>query len=470
MSAIHGLRAAYESLPAGARGLVGPVARFLPTRVRYGGAFVSETDCLRRAAASADFDAQLAEERLQFLMRAALRTPYWSAALERAGLSGRTSFTIDDLRQLPLVDKQVVREHHEAMLDPSIPESARKYVTTGGTSGRPLGVWIDKNASPRDWAHVVDAWNTLGYRLDDRRAVLRGVRLGDGVQRRVTTYEPLRRELYVSVFDLDESHLPDIERALVRFSPRFLHGYPSALEVLGRYLRRSGAVLPALKGIFAVSENLYPGQREYLESLFGVPVVTFYGMSEKVAFAAECAARDGYHVHEMYGHVDLVAADGTLITEPGVRGEIVATGLISAVMPLIRYRTGDFSSWRSGPCPCGRPGRRLGPIEGRWNREYLVTRSGSRVHMAALNLHSSVFDNVERYRFVQSEPGCVRLLLVPGLGYKDADGSRIQAEMDGKLSGLVEVELVTTTTMDLTQRGKGVFIEQLIPDTDELGR
>jgi len=107
--------------------------------------------------------------------------------------------------------------------------------------------------------------------------------------------------------------------------------------------------------VFAVSENLYPGQREYLESLFAAPVSSFYGMSEKAAFAAQCVHRDGYHVHETYGYVELVDERGEAITEPGVRGEIVATGLISTCVPLIRYRTGDYSAWLEGDCPAVGP-------------------------------------------------------------------------------------------------------------------
>ncbi len=30
-----------------------------------------------------------------------------------------------------------------------------------------------------------------------------------------------------------------------------------------------------------------------------------------------------------------------------------------------RYRTGDAACWLPGPCPCGVPLRRLGPVQGR---------------------------------------------------------------------------------------------------------
>ena len=49
----------------------------------------------------------------------------------------------------------------------------------------------------------------------------------------------------------------------------------------------------------------------------------------------------------------------------GIPGEIVITTLTREAMPLIRYRTGDVAALLPGPCACGSPLRRLGPVRGR---------------------------------------------------------------------------------------------------------
>lgn len=466
LPSIHDARCVYEALPESVRTLAGEAARRLPVRMRYGSAYVAESQLILAAASSPELERQVAEERLSVLIRRAGRTPFWKPLLDEARVKGSCSTSFADLRRLPLLDKETVRGALDTMIDPDMSFQRRKYVTTGGTTGRPLGVWIDRDASPRDWAHVVSAWSAVGYRLDDRRVVLRGVNLGDGASRRLTRYEALRQELYVSVFDLDEDHLPEIQERVNRFGARYLHGYPSALEVLGRSYAGSNARRPRLDAIFAVSENLYPGQREHIESLFDAPVVSFYGMSEKAAFASECAQRNGYHVHEIYGHIEIVDEQGRAVDEPGVRGEIVTTGLVSGSVPLIRYRTGDHAVWLDGTCKCGRAGRRLGPIEGRWGREFLVTQKGSRIHMSALNLHSAAFDAVARFRFIQEAPGQVNLLVVPMREYSLEDRRRILREMDRKLKGLVEVHLIEVETLELSPRGKGIFIEQRLSDVE----
>lgn len=461
-TSIHSLRDRYERLPTILRFAVGSVARALPTRVRYGSVFVNTlnaaTECEQNSVEELAFRQ---ERQLARLVMAALRSEFWRETFVESGMPAGPR-SVDCLRKLPLLDKETVRANVDRMLAEGYPPDRRKWVTTGGTAGQPLGLWIDKDASVRDWAFVVNAWSRVGFRLDERRLVLRGRRLGAGEQRKLLEYEQLRREMYVSVFDLDRDHLPEIRRAVRRFGSRYVHGYPSAMEVLGRSLKENNQKYRP-SALLAVSENLYPGQRELLEKLYeGARLFSIYGMSEKGAFASECETSTELHVEPLYGYVELVDAVGNRVDEPGVRGEIVVTGLISRCMPLIRYRTGDYAAWSGGPCSCGRPHPRLGQIEGRWTQEYLVAKSGSKISMTALNIHSAAFDHVRRFQFVQETPGHVTLLIEPSESYREADGERLSEELSAKLSDQVVLTLKLVDRVPQTHLGKQRFIDQRI--------
>jgi phenylacetate-CoA ligase len=402
------------------------------------------------------------DDSLAALGAAASRTTWWSRVFDELAMPLGPR-TVEELSRLPLLSKDDVREHAHEMLDPSVPESARKWVTTGGSTGAPLGLWISKDASAIDWAFVVDAWNRVGFNLDEKRVVLRGRRLGSAGRRELVEYEPMRRELYVSTFDLDEEHLPAIRRAVTRFGARYLHGYPSAMQALGRSYAHSGDVSPRWEALLAVSEALDPSQRSDLERLLGARVFSFYGMTEKAAFAAECEHSNELHVDERYGIVELVDAEGRVVDSPGVVGEVVATGLISSAMPLLRYRTGDRAAWAEGDCPCGRPMRRLLSVEGRWNgSDALVGIGGAIIPMTALNVHSPVFDRVQRFRFLQERPGAAALLVLPGAGFGQADEAAILGELGGKLEGQVSLTLERVDELPLTVRGKLLFVDQRI--------
>jgi len=456
---IHTLRAAYESLPTGVRTAAGTVGRLLPVRVRYGAPFIDEMALIARTERDIEATARIVDGRLDTVYTACARTSFWRKRISHVD----TSRGLAALPDIEPIDKDVLRECVPEMLDSTVPLASRKYVTTGGTTGSQVGFWLDKDASLRDWAYVVSAWGRAGFRLDDPRVVLRGVRLGEGERRELTRYEPLRRELYVSTFDMDAAHLPEIRARIDAFDARFIHGYPSAMEALGRSYTDAGLTAPQTKALFAVSENLYPDQRRVLEEMFSARVLSLYGMSERACFAAECESSTDLHVAQTYGIIELLSESGEPITAAGVLGEIVATGLLSTSMPLVRYRTGDYAMWADGPCRCGRPGPRLTHVEGRWRSEYLVSGTGTKISMTAINMHSAALGHVTRFRFVQEVAGYADLLVEPGSGYTAEIGATILAELNAKLSGQVALRLVPVDHITLSPRGKHLFIDQRIP-------
>jgi phenylacetate-coenzyme A ligase PaaK-like adenylate-forming protein len=79
----------------------------------------------------------------------------------------------------------------------------------------------------------------------------------------------------------------------------------------------------------------------------------------------DCAARRGYHLREADVYYEIIdPRTGSPLTE-GERGEIVVTTLTRSGMPLLRYRTGDYSRWLPGGCPCGTVLRTMEHVRGR---------------------------------------------------------------------------------------------------------
>ena len=451
------MRTFYESLPGPVKAIGGPVARSLPLRMRYGSAFVSALhEAHRLEWAGPEEQAAAADAKLRALSAAAVTSPYWRRVFRDCGVPDGPHDAVG-LERLPLISKDEVAEHTADMLTSS--SALRKWVTTGGTSGQQLGLWIDKDSSARDWAYTVNAWGRVGFRPDSPRVVLRGRALG-AHGRDLFEYEPLRRELYVSVFDLDGEHLPAVRDRLRDVESAFLHGYPSAMLVLARSYVEAGETPPAFRALLATSEGVHPEQRQRLEEVFGARVFSFYGMTEKGAFAAECECSTQLHVEPGFGIVELLDRGGNRITEPGLDGEVTVTGLLSCAQPLLRYRTGDFARWASGPCKCGRHARRLESVDGRRMQELLVGRNGAPIPMTGLNMHSRVFDHVRRYMFVQDVPGIAVAHIEPGAGYGEEDTALILRELGQKLSGQVDLTVELVNRIPTTPRGKARFIDQ----------
>lgn len=154
-----------------------------------------------------------------------------------------------------------------------------------------------------------------------------------------------------------------LARWLLAQRPHALVAAPTQLARLLAFFPQ--AAPPGLAGILTSTEPLGAELRQRLESVWACLVLDHYGLTETCyGCALECPAHDGYHLRWLDVVVEIVDMDGDTVLPPGEVGEVVLTTLREA-MPLIRYRTGDVASLLPGPCACGSPLKRLGPVLGR---------------------------------------------------------------------------------------------------------
>jgi phenylacetate-CoA ligase len=401
-------------------------------------------------------------DRLQRQLRHAYEhVPYYRSMFDRIGARPDDVRTLDDLHELPTLSKRHLQEHLGDLLATNFTSAQRKYFTSGGSTGIPVGFYQDRaRTSAAEWAFMTSQWQRVGYRDGDRSAVFRG-----SVTRHGTIeFDPFRNALVMSSYHLTDEVMPSYLERLRAFRPRYIQAYPSSITLLARFMRTAGE--PPVEGVATVlcgSENLYDWQRSEIEAAFDCRVFSWYGQSECVCLAGECETSAKLHIFPQYGVTELVGERGEAITVPGTIGEIVGTGFLTESMPLIRYRTADLASYAAASCEgCGRPYRLFDRIEGRL-QEFIVTGGGRFISMAAINMHSPVFDNVQQFRFYQDTPGRVALRLVPKSTYGPADEGRIHAELAPKLGDDVALTLEQVEEIRATPRGKHHFIDQRLP-------
>jgi phenylacetate-CoA ligase len=113
--------------------------------------------------------------------------------------------------------------------------------------------------------------------------------------------------------------------------------------------------------------GLFGGQRwssqlrGQLEQRLHILSVDTYGLTEILGpgVAGECQCRDGLHINEDHFIVEVVDPKTLQAVREGEEGELVLTTITREGFPLIRYRTGDITSIRRTPCPCGRTFSRM---------------------------------------------------------------------------------------------------------------
>jgi len=118
-----------------------------------------------------------------------------------------------------------------------------------------------------------------------------------------------------------------------------------------------------MRSILLSAQYVSDEEKAAIELIWDCTVYEHYGMTEMgLGGAMACEARVGYHPREADLLFEIVDPETGKALPDGEYGEIVFTTLTRRAMPLIRYRTGDFSRLLPGPCVCGSVLKRLDKV------------------------------------------------------------------------------------------------------------
>ena len=144
---------------------------------------------------------------------------------------------------------------------------------------------------------------------------------------------------------------------LERERPDSFVGMPVQLLSLLRVCGR-GSLRRALVSGDACPDAVLRGCEAILQSR----LFPHYGSREMALGGAICcSAHEGMHLRENHVIAEIVDEQGCPLP-PGETGELVITTIGMEAMPLIRYRTGDYTRVIPGRCPCGSEVLRLDTV------------------------------------------------------------------------------------------------------------
>ena len=125
-----------------------------------------------------------------------------------------------------------------------------------------------------------------------------------------------------------------------------------------------------MRTILLSAQYVSDEEKTAVEQIWDCKVYEHYGMTEMgLGGAMACETRVGYHPREADLLFEIVDPETGKVLPDGEYGEIVFTTLTRRAMPLIRYRTGDFSRTLPGMCNCGSVLKRLDRVSNRVERK-----------------------------------------------------------------------------------------------------
>lgn len=362
----------------------------------------------------------------------------------------------DALKDFPPLGKEQLQQDIDRYLPRDFARIPHYECTTGGTSGNQLKFFLDNPSHAIETAFIHRQWARVGYTPKRKKATFRGVKFAGLPEGVYWQPNPIYHELQFSPFHMNDHTLDRYLEQLIRYQPDYLHGYPSAIDVLAEYLLRNGLVgqLPPLRAVLLGSEGCRPHQRSRIEQAFQTRVFSWYGHSERLVLGGECERDSAYHHFPDYGILEILAEDGRACDREGEEGEVVGTGLHNFSMPLIRYRTGDYATRRDAACACGRCWDRFDQVVGRWKQDLIVGRNGSRISTTALNMHGPVFDKIIRYQYYQDTVGCCELRVMTTPAFGETDRITIERAYRDKIGEELDIRVRPVADIPLTALGK----------------
>jgi phenylacetate-CoA ligase len=384
-------------------------------------------------------------KKLQAMGRHAYETvPYYRELFDRAGVKPHDIQTTGDLERIPITTRAQIRDvPEEDILSRNVSRIGCKRITTGGSSGIPLAVFL---------RHRDSEYNDLVWA---RTSLENGKRLGD-----VTAYFKFnfpsrpwfeylgiwRRDIISILLDTREK----IDR-LRKSKPDIIRGNPFELVNLARYVRDEmiTGITPRL--VFSMGSLLDQQARKLIETTFKAEVFDFYGATEFGCIAWECSAHNGYHIN-----IDTVVLEIIKQGRParlGEIGRIVCTNLNYRAMPFIRYDTGDMGMVSQETCRCGRIFPLLKSLEGRAD-DFLRSPTGEWLSPSRIVNQLKLIAGVGQFRIIQERKDRLLIRLVPDKNFSDRTEHLVRQTMIGIMGKPIRIDIQLGKSIPVDPSGK----------------
>ena len=277
----------------------------------------------------------------------------------------------EKFQALPFTTKEDLSQNNRDFLCVP-PAQVAEYVTTSGTSGKPVTIYLTKKDLVRLAKNEKESFE------------LTGAKAGDLFQLMTTIDKQFMAGLayYLGVQELNAGMIrigpgvPALQwNSILENKPTILIAVPSFLVNLIDYAKQNGIDISqtSVRSAICIGEPIREDDlsenvlAKRIHADWDIELFSTYASTEMGAAFTECLAHQGGHLNENLIHLEVLDDQGKEVAH-GEKGEIVVSTLNTEGTPLIRYKTGDVARIYREPCSCGRTSPRVGPILGRKNQ------------------------------------------------------------------------------------------------------
>jgi phenylacetate-CoA ligase len=370
----------------------------------------------------------------EILIYSYVTVPYYSELFDKVSFNPYEFSDFKQIEKIPFLTRKLVTENFDKLISTRKVDNGYYVGSTGGSTGVALKFLLDYDSIYKENAFIYYYRRKLGYNFSDKVATFRT----HGPSTVLWSLNPMYREVIFSNSGLSKVTVRKYADKINRLKPDYLNGYISSIWFFAKLLEEYNIRIDLrLKGIFLISENPDPEQRQFIEKFFKVESSTFYGHSERVVIAEE-RQPDRYVFDPYYGYTEQIHLKKNEYL-------IVGTGFLNKTMPFIRYKTDDICI----------PENQYFRIIGKRNSNIgLYGINNEFLAGVGLHLNREVFHKILTYQFIQEERGKAEMFIIVEEDFSKEDMKNIKKEIDIQTKGVVDVDIKIVDNLVLTQRGK----------------
>ncbi len=249
---------------------------------------------------------------------------------------------IKDLKKLPIITKNDLRENYPAGIVPKNFNKEQGFLlSTSGSTGKPLFFYYDLFSAIRyaeGFMRILKAyggaWNKskISLVIDNKPGTVEDASFQSSALPFINKFVKLDNIQYLYVGEKTEILLKEINN----FSPEYLGSDPHSLREFAYYKNNGKADNINPEKLFSSGAMLDDYTRRYVEKAFSAKLLDTYGSTEAGPMAFECINGKGYHVNPDYCYMEFLDENNNDVSHENP-GKLVVTRLYGGGTPIIRY-------------------------------------------------------------------------------------------------------------------------------------
>ena len=288
--------------------------------------------------------------------------------MQEKGITPEDIKSLEDLKKLPFVTKQDLRDNYPFGLFAVPKEDLLRIHASSGTTGKPTVVGYTQGDMDT-WTECVSRIACAGGATSkDVAQICFGYGMFTGALGLHYGLENVGATIVPSSTGNSEKqimYMKDFGTSLLVATPSYALRLAEVAREMGVDPKTDLNVKIGLVG----SELLTDAMREEMHKYWGedMLITSNYGMSELMGpgVSGECTELCGMHINEDFFIPEIINPETEEVLPAGEWGELVITCIKKEALPLIRYRTKDITRLIYEPCKCGRTTVRMENLSGR---------------------------------------------------------------------------------------------------------